>query len=318
MSEQRAECPVCGIEGAAFTHKPDGTKWACVRCGKFALAGTVEAILPHKFEENALRRSLMSHALRVMQKTGVDRKVITTLDLPGFWRDEKLPSPRQQADALILWIGDNQTTQLEAAETPVQAIAAHIGLPLSPAGDRFGMSWLHEQVADQRLFQVSSTMKGAPLYSLTMAGWERYAELKRVNRESRTAFMAMTFGEQVLDRLIAESFRTGFELRILTDNQPAGLIDDQLRAAILSARFLIADLTHGNPGAYWEAGFGEGLGIPVIYSCEIGAWERSKTHFDTNHLVTIVWSASDLVGAGNRLAATIRATLRAEAKQTDD
>jgi len=35
-------------------------------------------------------------------------------------------------------------------------------------------------------------------------------------------------------------------LRLSTDEQPAGLIDDPLRAAMLSARFLIADLSHGS------------------------------------------------------------------------
>jgi hypothetical protein len=46
--------------------------------------------------------------------------------------------------------------------------------------------------------------------------------------------------------------RTDFELRILTDQQGAGLIDNQIRAALLSARFVISDLTHGSYDAYWR------------------------------------------------------------------
>ena len=118
--------------------------------------------------------------------------------------------------------------------------------------------------------------------------------------------MAMKFGQSDLDRVVEECFRpavkrTDFELRLLTDQQPAGLIDDQLRAAILASRFVIADLTHGNQGAYWEAGFGEGLGLPVIYSCEKAAWEQQGTHFDTNHLNTIIWDLQNLTEAQNRL-----------------
>jgi hypothetical protein len=112
--------------------------------------------------------------------------------------------------------------------------------------------------------------------------------------------------------------RTGFELRLISDQQPAGLIDDQLRAAINASRFVITDLTHGSPGAYWEGGYGEGSGLPVIYTCEKSAWEEKRTHFDTNHLVTIVWDLHNLKKAEDNLAATIRATLRAEAKQSDD
>jgi hypothetical protein len=46
--------------------------------------------------------------------------------------------------------------------------------------------------------------------------------------------------------------------------------------------------------------------------------DDQHTHFDTNHLKTIIWDLSDLKQAGNELTATIRATLRAEAKQTDE
>ena len=158
---------------------------------------------------------------------------------------------------------------------------------------------------------------------LTMAGWEKHEKLRKTTVKSRTAFMAMKFGQTDLDRVVKECFRpaverTGFELRLVTDNQAAGLIDNQMRAAILASRFVISDLTHGSPGAYWEAGYGEGLGLPVIYTCEKSAWEKQKTHFDTNHHKTIIWDLAQLKDAGDELTATIRATLRADAKQTDD
>jgi nucleoside 2-deoxyribosyltransferase len=46
-------------------------------------------------------------------------------------------------------------------------------------------------------------------------------------------------------------------------------IDDQMRVALRTSRFVVADLTRGNRGAYWEAGFAEGLGRPVIYTCRM-------------------------------------------------
>jgi hypothetical protein len=157
-----------------------------------------------------------------------------------------------------------------------------------------------------------------------MSGWERYGSLKRAKIESRTAFMAMQFGDAELDGVVNGCFRpavrrAGFELRVLTDGQPAGSIADQLRVALRSSRFVIADLTHGNPGAYWEAGFAEGLGRPVIYSCKKAVWDdpNTKPHFDTNHLVTIIWDPGKLKDAEDRLTATIRATLPDEAKLAD-
>jgi hypothetical protein len=78
-------------------------------------------------------------------------------------------------------------------------------------------------------------------FSLTFDGWQRYEALKHAQVESRTAFMAMKFGDEELDRVVSACFRPAveaadFKLRALTDGQPAGLIDDQLRVALRTAR----------------------------------------------------------------------------------
>jgi hypothetical protein len=56
----------------------------------------------------------------------------------------------------------------------------------------------------------------------------------------------------------------------------------------------------------------------VLYTCEEGVWNAKKTHFDTNHMVTIIWNVANPAAAGDNLTATIRATFRSEAKQADD
>ena len=81
--------------------------------------------------------------------------------------------------------------------------------------------------------------------------------------------------------------------------------------------FMIADLTHANNGAYWEAGYAEGLGKPVIYTCEKEKFNSQKTHFDTNHHLTVLWDKDAPEQAGELLKATIRATLPQLAKLED-
>jgi hypothetical protein len=145
-------------------------------------------------------------------------------------------------------------------------------------------------------------------FSLTFRGWEEYAALKQKRSDSRTAFMAMKFGDAELNRVVQDCFRqavrrAGFELRVLTGRQEAGVI---------------ADLTHDSFGAYWEAGLADGRGLPVIYTCKRAKWEAAKSPFDTNHMVTIIWDAAALKSAEDDLVSTIRATLRGDAKQTDE
>jgi hypothetical protein len=315
------KCIVCETEGAQRTAF---SRFDCPRCGSFVLSGTAEATIETQLNEKPLRRSLMSHTLRRMPQADTGRRrVISDNELPTFWRDDRLPTPQQQADNLILWIGDNQETPLRSTSIYRSALAAWIGLPISLPNDSTGWAWLNSQLKEKQLYEADLRSGHMLELKLTMKGWERYQDLKKTQNESRRAFMAMKFNQPDLDSVVENCFRpavkrTGFELRVLTDQQPAGSIDDQLRAAILASRFVIADLTHGSAGAYWEAGFGEGLGLPVIYTCKKAAWEEQGTHFDTNHLNTIIWDPQDLPDAENRLVATIRATFRADAKQTDD
>ncbi|HEX2242103.1 MAG TPA: hypothetical protein VHK27_02360 [Gammaproteobacteria bacterium] len=133
---------------------------------------------------------------------------------------------------------------------------------------------------------------------LSIAGWTHYEELERGTADSRTAFMAMKFGDQELDHifqtvLVPAVKQTGFDLHRLDSSPRAGLIDDRLRAEILRSRFLMADLRHENLGTYWEADYAEGRDKPVIYTCRRNVFEKASTHFDTNHHLTVMWDPAD-------------------------
>ena len=95
--------------------------------------------------------------------------------------------------------------------------------------------------------------------------------------------------------------------------QKAGHIDAIIEDEIRRCRFLIADLSDDNAGAYWEAGIAEGPGKPVIYICR----EGMKTHFDTDHRQTVRWDLNALDDTAKTLKAVIRNTLLGDAKQED-
>jgi hypothetical protein len=162
---------------------------------------------------------------------------------------------------------------------------------------------------------------GTADYRLTFSGWERLGEFERQSVESRIAFMAMGYENDEIDRAFAAFIEavanTGFQLRRLDQKPQAGLIDLRMRVEIRGAKFLVADLTDENRGAYWEAGFAEGLGKKVYYTCEQTKFSRVKTHFDTEHLLTIRWSSGDLTAAADELKSAIRNDFPVEAKQSD-
>jgi len=260
------------------------------------------------------RRTRLSHLLRRQQRSPELFAGLPVHNLEEFRLDDPLPSPAQQLDDLVLWIGERQPSPAESIPFDPREIEAWIGARIIPNASSAGLSWLLRQQEAQIWIDQSEFTLSTQRLKLSMAGWMRYEELKRHKVDSRKAFMAMKFDKPDVEEAYRKCFqpaaqRAGFKLLILPDQQGAGIIDDQMRVAIRTARFVVSDLTHSSPGAYWEAGFAEGLGRPVFYTCCKEKWVDEKTHFDVNHLATVIWELDDLSKAEKTLTFLIRNTL---------
>lgn len=319
-------CPVCGTLGAnqlvTFADRPDFLGRNCPRCGPFYISDRAAAILPNLIARKEINASRLSHDLRVRFDESKAKYFLGTEELRPYKEDLAYVSPQEQLDNLILWIGRNQGPPHAWVEAALPRVAAIIGAAVSSDNNNVepGLTWILRAHENSRLLSLSSDSKGQPArYQLKPEGWKYFQELSRRVVNGRNAFMAMKFNDADLTRVLNECFkpaahRAGFTLRPLNDAPSAGLIDNQIRAAIRTARFVVADLTHDNNGAYFEAGFAEGLGVPVIYTCEAQKFHEKKTHFDTNHMHTVPWDINKLADASRDLTATIRNTLPAAAK----
>jgi nucleoside 2-deoxyribosyltransferase len=111
--------------------------------------------------------------------------------------------------------------------------------------------------------------------------------------------------------------QTGFALERVSDTPKAGSITNKILVDIRRSKFVLVELTFNNNGAYWEAGYAEGLGKPVIYLCNKAWHKRYGTHFDIRNHFTVFWTTKTLDKAGEELKAAIRATLPDEAIMED-
>lgn len=315
-------CPLCHIElmgePRAFDDK---TEVQCHNCGIFRLSGTAVAIV-----RNAgyapMERAKLSYGLRRLGG-GV---LVTSHSLESIIRDTKLPDASALQDNLLLYMHSELAGPGESMDLWAPAMRGWLGA-LSSAGSR----WVIDHALAAGLLEGTAVrpLGGDDEFrllnaTLTVKGWQRVEELLRSANGSRRGFMAMKFGDPQLDAVFREHFKpavgqTGFELMRLDDEPRAGLIDDRLRLEIRTSRFMIADLSHANAGAYWEAGFAEGLGRPVIYTCRKDVFDNpvTKPHFDTNHYLTVVWDPADPATAAEQLKTVIRVTLPTEAALTD-
>lgn len=312
-------CPICGnsLEPADDLDMKMG-EWEIINCtsscGKYEISKTLLQSLPKILKEDESRVFLLSHFLRKMQ-AGKETPYLNSTLIDKVLQTS-LPSLSDQSQYLILWLGNN-TQPGERVEYPFTAFQAIMGAK-SIEGTRF----IIDHLIEGGYLLAEMYAGGLSLLGLSMKGWEYYDQLNRGAIVSRKVFMAMQYGDPDLDAIFENCFRpavkaTGFDLVRLDERPQAGLIDDRLRVEIRTSRFLIADLTHENRGAYWEAGFAEGLGKPVIYTCEKNKFGTHKTHFDTNHHETVVWEKENLSEAAEKLKVTIRATLPDEAVMTD-
>lgn len=313
------KCPVCEKNTAESTYNAEHGfhRVQCSNCGAFRIGQSQVRFLSNGWPGN---RQLLAHWIRKRtsknHRTFVDDKFMELVHENG-----QFPSAHEQEANLLLALGDGLKYPGHRIQLDADFFQARTG---AATPESFG--WLLREIRRASLVtgRDGEKITTAPLLidgTLTLEGWQKYSELKRSDKQSRLAFMAMPFGNSEIDDVVKSCFRpavsrAGFELKDVTDGQPAGLIDDHIRVAIRRSKFMVCELTDGNHGAYWEAGFAEGLGIPVIYTCREDKF--SKIHFDTSHLNTIKWRPSALDDAATRLTATIRATLPMEAKMDDE
>lgn len=208
-------------------------------------------------------------------------------------------SPAVQAMNLIRYIGD----QISESGEPIRQLA-EISEEIGAPSKEFFMQLVRELYKNQtiqmtELGSYQSDLTPFANVNLSLDGWEQYEEEKRGGFKGNHGFLAMQFNDPDLESFVRDVVKPavkediGCDLVDMRDVPEAGIIDNIMRVRIRDAKFVIADLTHGNNGAYWEAGYAEGLRKPVIYICEKEKFESDDgTHFDTNHCTTIVWSKS--------------------------
>jgi len=326
-----SKCPVCNSD----ITKPEKHGYesdyvifcSCARCGDFNVLDSFSRELLEILGNDNRKRAVLSHWIRSEdeKRLSTDPKKRSTLVLTKQLVEQILknppPNPAEQADNFVRWLGDKVPAPGE--EILIEP-STHQSIMCAETPNGFALVIRHLFEAGIVTGIQYNDKPGKAHVTLSFKGWQYYEKLKRGAIDSRKAFMAMKYGDEQLDKIVEEVFKpavkqTGFDLFKLVDRpQPAGLIDDILRVEIQTSRFLIADLTHNNLGAYWEAGYAEGLGKPVIYTCEKSKFEKDPPHFDTNHHLTIPWDEKNIEEAAAKLKATIRATLPEQAKLTDD
>jgi nucleoside 2-deoxyribosyltransferase len=156
-------------------------------------------------------------------------------------------------------------------------------------------------------------------------------EIRHRRGPGNQAFVAMWFDERMrsaFDSAISPALvETGYEPYRIDFAHHSRRIDDEIISQIRRSRVVVADATGARPSVYYEAGFAEALGIPVIWCCN-KTWRAYTIDpkqmapemtappqciecgwfdcvaFDTNHLSFVLWE--DEAGLKEKLTNRIR------------
>jgi hypothetical protein len=133
--------------------------------------------------------------------------------------------------------------------------------------------------------------------TVTPSGWKRLEEAQKSGKDSRFAFVAMSFDSSLTilyDSAVEPAIRSaGYEPIRIDRQESLNTIDDEMIGQMRRARFMVADFTGQRPSVYFEAGFMRGLGRNVIWMCSKEEIDSRKVHFDVRQYPFIAWESHD-------------------------
>jgi nucleoside 2-deoxyribosyltransferase len=278
--------------------------------GKYWISGSaVGQVLP--LNDHAKR--LLTTWICEQRRAGMEIPKISQSVLDLVKSRQRLPVTERLTAALLFLgrnirdLGDRVSVGAEGEVDTLRCMAETESNGINEMSELFTM--LHDTGYIQGSFSLGGHVEVCP----TTAGWQEIDRLNRPKNDSSQAFVAMWFSPATND---AYSFgiepalnASGYKAVRIDKKEHNNKIDDEIIAEIRRSRFLIADFTCESKsvrgGVYYEAGFAQGLGIPVIWTCKDTS--LADLHFDTRQFAHIVWrDAADLfVQLKNRIGATM-------------
>jgi hypothetical protein len=276
-------CPLCEQPAKYHGHSIDygrALQIECDRCGRFTIStDALDALTPEK-------KYLLSSACRTWEGESLPRTLTTNMEV--LIAHAPRPTIPEKCDLVLELIA--RMTERAGDSSKFDGSRDY---PLVAARDAQEVGWIMDALATRGLLGGTIVSAGMITGTLSMAGWERVAELRRAGPNSAFVFVAMSFGStlsNLYDGAIALAIReAGYEPIRVDRKEHTNSIDDEIVGNIRKSRFMVADFTGQRAGVYFEAGMMAGLGRNVIWMCDKS--ELEEVHFDVRQRNFIDWES---------------------------
>lgn len=303
------DCPIC--KSVSTSNSPngfDGEVVNCPRCGEYKITRTAAV----NWKSSLLRNEIVDERRFIANASGWIREhQKEQIDSNGVERLLKLPTPNyDERKRKLLDFLQKQSTSLGQRVHLDGTMMQRILSACWCSGENEISFLVTSAVADALIEHENSSLR------ITAKGYDFLSQLNK-NPNSQIGFCAMWFDDCVTplwDKAIEPAMKNaGYEPLRIDKKDHANRIDDEIFADIRRSRFIVADFTHGDSGArggvYFEAGFAQGLGLPVIWTCREDMLVENKLHFDIRQYNFLGWSENNLDDFKGRLQKRIEAIL---------
>lgn len=304
-----SSCPICkSTSNSSSPNGLDGELVSCSRCGVFRITRSAAVNW-----ESALSKNHMIHARRLTANASgwILEHQNELIDSNTIERLLNLPTPSYgERKRKLLDFIQKQSTSLGQRLDLDDAMMKRL-LSASWCLDENEVSFLMNSAAAEAMVEYAHAK-----LRLTAKGYDYLSQLNK-NLDSQIGFCAMWFHESmnpIWDNAIEPAIaNAGYQPLRIDKKDHANRIDDEIFADIRRSRFVVADFTHGDSGirggVYFEAGFAQGLGLPVIWTCREDMLSEHQLHFDIRQYNFLSWIDGNLDDFKSRLQKRIEAIL---------
>ncbi|RPI19509.1 MAG: hypothetical protein EHM58_01495 [Ignavibacteriae bacterium] len=299
MTETLIQCIFCEEKAVIKVHGlADIEEMNCPNCGRYLITYESRHNLPSDIcEKFANSRNILAGVIRERFELHLDEQAIMEENFESLIHSVTLPTTmRQRLDKLILYF-------YRKSETFFKATAYDYYPAIGYAKDHDELKQMIKLLKEEGYLESVTSLQ---YFVLSFKGIEKAEELLTKPIISTQSFVAMWLDKEIegvfenymcpaiegktLDGILLEGEKHFKPLKIDNIDFNSDIVDNII-SEIRKSKFLIADFTGNRGGVYFEAGFAQGIGIDVIYTCRKDWFD--KIHFDVNHKNYIVWETGE-------------------------
>jgi hypothetical protein len=275
------QCAICDQSAMNLNGVGGGSDFICGRCGAYRISDEFSWEIPRELHPLSKKRYKISWAFRLLSEGVEDFKQLPLhlkSDVATFLNATE-PTVEEKLGSLLTWMAKNSSGPGKFGEFDYEN---DYSLVCGQDGEE--AEFLSNALAERGWITLEDPTLSSVTHSyrVTALGWFEISERNKSGADSNNAFVAMSFSadRSTVGRAIADGIvESGHDPVRMDRVEHSNRIDDEIIAQLRRSKFLVADLTEQNNGAYFEAGFMLGLGRTVIWVCDKN--DLPNVHFDT-------------------------------------